>query len=543
MTLRHNRRLALALRVRMTALAVLCMAVVAAGALVLDPDHGGSLAPRAAALTAAPAYRTIFGDQEPQGRMRSRPVSKPLVVGTRFVVGAAGTVHGARFWKVPGGAGRHVVGLWGPRGIRLATARVVGESRSGWQQVLFKKPVRVRTGRTYVVGYRSKRGDYAVTPRYRGRTATGVISLAGRRSGVTGPRRTRTHHQFWVDALFVEGGKRSSTPSPGATQDPTQMTAPVPAQPSVPAVTGTASPAPNAACKEVPSVCGYPDATNTGPAAGTVFVQVPSQATSGAGWAWNARYNAIFVKGSGAVLEALDIAGSVVIDAPNVTLRNSRVAACGGSDDSDVVAIRYRPQDGLLASGAQVLHNQINGSPTGCGRRARSGVRDVYGAAPGVLVDGNNVYGAGNGITIEHEGVVANNWVHTLGHEAGDHHSGISTHGGAIQVSFLHNTVLLHGQKFAGGGGISGALTVYSDFAHAQNVTLRDNFVSGGSYVIYGGNSGDGYTTPATNIKISGNRFACGDWLYGPVAAFDPRSAGNEWTGNYCDGTGVAVRP
>ena len=36
---------------------------------------------------------------------------------------------------------------------------------------------------------------------------------------------------------------------------------------------------------------------------------------------------------------------------------------------------------------------------------------------------------------------------------------------------------------------------------------------------MYGGNSGDAYTTPATNIKIRSNRYACGDWLYGPVAA------------------------
>src|SRR5665647_3483047 len=40
-------------------------------------------------------------------------------------------------------------------------------------------------------------------------------------------------------------------------------------------------------CAARPSACGYPDATNTGPAAGTMFTKVPSQLTSGPGWAWS----------------------------------------------------------------------------------------------------------------------------------------------------------------------------------------------------------------------------------------------------------------
>lgn len=297
-----------------------------------------------------------------------------------------------------------------------------------------------------------------------------------------------------------------------------------------------------ASCAAVPSACGYPDATNTGPASSTALTQVPAQRTSGRGWSWKPEYQSVFVDGDGAVLAGLDIAGGVVIDAPGVTLRDSRIASCGGSDDTDVVAIRYRPADGLRGSGASIIDNEISGSPAGCTHRARSGVRDIYGTAPAVLVDGNDISGTGNGITIEREGMIRNNWVHDLGHLPGDHHSGISNHGGAVKVRIRHNTVLLHDQRFAGGGGVSGALTVYADFGHAQNVTLRNNLISGGSYVVYGGNSGDSYATPATGIRIVGNRFVCGDWLYGPLTAFSTRSAGNKWSGNYCDGSGRQVR-
>ncbi len=301
------------------------------------------------------------------------------------------------------------------------------------------------------------------------------------------------------------------------------------------------APSHRSTCATVPSKCGYPDATNTGPSPARL-TQVPAERTSGSGWVWNETYDTVFVSGRGAVLKGLDIAGGVVIDAPGVTLRDSRISSCGGDDDSDVVAVRYRPAENYRGARASIVDNQILGSPAGCTHRARSGVRDVFGAAPDVLVAGNDISGTGNGITIEHEGVVRDNWIHDLGHLPGDHHSGISTHGGARAVRIRHNTVLLHDQEFAGGGGVSGAVTVYSDFGHAQNVMIRNNLISGGSYVVYGGNSGDSYSSPATRIRIIKNRFVCGDWLYGPLAAFSLKGVGNKWSGNYCDGSGRRVR-
>ena len=312
-------------------------------------------------------------------------------------------------------------------------------------------------------------------------------------------------------------------------------TVPAPPNPNLPAPRG---------CKPVPSACGYPDATNTGPPPSRTLTPVPAQVQSGPGWAWSDRLQAVQVTGANAVLDGLDITGPVVIDAPNATVSNSRIAACGGPDDGDVVVVRYRSADASLrGSGARIVHNTLLGTPSGCTHRARSGVRDVYGEAPNLLVDGNNISGTGNGITAEHEATIVNNWVHDLGHLAGDHHSGISSHGGAEAIVIQHNTVLLHGQSFPGGGGVSGAITVYADFGHAQNVTAQDNLISGGSYVVYGGESGDGYQTPATNVRFLFNRFVCGDWLYGPVAAFDPSSTGNAWTGNFCDQDGSVVRP
>lgn len=361
-----------------------------------------------------------------------------------------------------------------------------------------------------------------------------TASAAGTSGSTTTTRLTATTAIPSPPSTASTSGTSGSTTSRLTTTTPPPTVAP----------TTTAAPSGSASlnCAAVPSRCGYPDATNTGPAPGTSFVNVPSQARSGAGWEWSDALDGIRVFGTGTTLNGVNVSGMIVIDAPNVTVSNSIVSACGGDSDGDVIAIRVRPSDpSYRGTGARVIHNRINGTPAGCTHRARSGVRDIYGEATGLYVDGNDISGTGNGITAEYEATIVNNWVHDLGHLAGDHHSGISTHGGAKQIVIQHNTALLHGQKFAGGGGVSGAITVYSDFGHAQNTTVQDNMISGGSYVVYGGNSGDGYTTPATNIKFISNRFRCGDWLYGPVAAFSASSTGNQWSGNYCDQTAQAV--
>lgn len=291
-------------------------------------------------------------------------------------------------------------------------------------------------------------------------------------------------------------------------------------------------------CAEVPSKCGYPDGTNTGPATGTTLQKVPSEVSSGPGWEWEENFRRLRVTGDGADLHGLDIDGPVVIDAPNVTLRDSIVTTCGS--EGDIVAIRAgNPGNGYNGDSASILFNRLRCSTDG--ERARSGVRDVYGAAENLVVRGNDISGTGNGITIEKNGSATDNWIHDLGHLAGDHHSGLSNHGGASSVVFQHNTALLADTDTTGGGGLSGAITVYGDFARAQNVTIKDNLVSGGAYTFYGGiNNEEVYGQPI-EIHIDNNRLLCDSWDYGPV--FRREGATNSFDGNFCDQDGSPIAP
>lgn len=492
---------------------------------------------------------TIWGTNVPVASVADDTAAVEL--GTKFTALVNGTATGVRFYKTPENSGVHTGTLWSKSGTKLSTVTFANETSSGWQTAAFATPVALKAGTSYVVSYHTNVGRYQSTENFTGASVSTSLKVPKSNAGVyrygktAFPNSTWHSSQYWVDLTFNPVGTvptpTATTPAPSASITPTVTPTPTPTV----TPTTTVTPTPTATstppvgllnCETTPSACGYPDSTNTGPAAGTAFTKVPSQATSGPGWEWADYLGAVRVTGANAVVSGLDVSGQIIIDAPNATVTNNIVSVCGNTNDPDVIAIRYRASDSSYqGSNATISHNTLNGLPSGCSYRARSGVRDIYGEAPNVTVDANNITGIGNGITIEYSGSVTNNWIHNLGHIAGDHHSGISSHGGAASLLWQHNTVLLANDVWNDGGGVSGALTIYSDFAHAQNITIQDNLISGGSYTVYGGNSGGSYTTPSTNIKFVNNRFVCGGWLYGPVAAFNSSSPGNAWTGNVCD--------
>lgn len=311
-------------------------------------------------------------------------------------------------------------------------------------------------------------------------------------------------------------------------------------------------------CAPSPSTCGYADATNTGPVAGTVFKRVPQDITSGPGWAYDSGRDSIVIdwQSDGAIIDGITTSKPIIIDGKNATIKNSILTICN-IGDSDMIAIRAgNPSNGYAGDHPVIIHNRLTGCPGSQTTqdqpgRPRSNVRDVYGSAKQAVVIGNDMSGAGNCVSIEYEGYVADNYCHELGHNpnydagvgAGDHHSGFSNHGGAASfnwtyngqthkgVEYIHNTALLTGVRTTNNGGLSGAITVYGDFARAQNVTVDKNFVAGGAYTMYGGINNESTYGQPFNISLTNNRFICGSWDYGPLFV----RATTIVSGNYCD--------
>ena len=82
-------------------------------------------------------------------------------------------------------------------------------------------------------------------------------------------------------------------------------------------------------CAATPSSCGYPGATSTGVPSGTTLKSVPGQVSSGPGWSYNAAGKYVIVTVKGTVLSGLYIPYNLVIDAPNVTVKNVQIVTGG----------------------------------------------------------------------------------------------------------------------------------------------------------------------------------------------------------------------
>ncbi len=269
-------------------------------------------------------------------------------------------------------------------------------------------------------------------------------------------------------------------------------------------------------CAAKPSACGYPDETNTGVRPGTALMKVPAEATSGPGWTWDTR-GWLRVTEEGAVIEALDVAGSIDVEKSGVTIRNTRVRQTG---EQFGIALRHTRE-------VTVEDCEVSGPDARAGRLA-VGIKDVYGDSQDTKILRTEVFHTATGIQV-YQGLIQDNYVHDLGVKKDDHVNGIMDNGGITRPLVIrHNTVLNpHGQ--------TDAIALFQDFGGLADRTIEDNLIGGGAYTLYAGADKE----PTSRIRVIGNRwvrtyFPKGG-AYGPVTAFEQRGKGNEWKNNVWD--------
>jgi len=308
---------------------------------------------------------------------------------------------------------------------------------------------------------------------------------------------------------------------------------PAAAQSPAPTFTGTpsASPSPKpsraptpADCSNAPHLCGFPDATNSGVPEQTrnKLLSVPGQVSSGPGWHYDPR-GWVEVDGNGAVLKGLSIPYNVDVTASDVTIEDDVIVNTG---DGFGVSIRH-------SHDVTVKDCDIS-SPYTDSRRLMVGVKDVYGDATGTKVTGNDIWHTATGVQIG-AGLIASNYVHSMGFKPGDHVNGITVNGSTSPLTIRHNTVFVNLDQ-------TDAISLFEDFGAEANKLVKDNLVAGGDYSIYGGAKSGGPQT--YNIRIIGNRFSrkyySNGGQLGPAAYFDS-GPGNVWSGNIWDGTKALV--
>jgi hypothetical protein len=264
-------------------------------------------------------------------------------------------------------------------------------------------------------------------------------------------------------------------------------------------------------CIKVPSACGYPDATNTG---------VPS------GTALTSRSEEISVNTPGTTIKDIALDGAINVEANNTTIEDSNITvdgtqtcgeSCGGrgiwiKPGVTGTVIQNVACHGGALSGLNVTQYCImsNDSDTTIKQLYAYDCTECL-AGPMNL---SNSFIDESGATIPQE-----------------HYEDLYYGGGGGPLIVNHNTMLNQQSQTA-------VVFASVDFGNQTTLTITNNLMAGGGYMIYGGGSGSGGKVLGP-VTITGNRFSREFYPEGGsygVAAY-MNEAVTKWSGNVWDET------
>jgi len=283
-------------------------------------------------------------------------------------------------------------------------------------------------------------------------------------------------------------------------------------------------------CFVQPAACGYPAPSTSGVPAGLTLTKYAGD---------------MVVDTPGTVVADVAVTGSIEITAGDVTVRDTSVTSSGATGHDIWIAPGVRDvliEDSTLrgasaTTGAVQYAVQNSGSSSNTGRRLAMYFCTTCWAGAGSLKDS---YVMANAVA------------------SGAHYEPVYYGGGGGALSVDHDTLLNpHGQ--------TADVFASVDFGNQTALTITNNLMAGGGYMIYGGASG-GHGEVVGPVVVSGNRFArcvtpathdrssggyrCRDsvdsygyWpkggYYGVAAWF--RAGATTWSNNHWDASGAPV--
>ena len=313
--------------------------------------------------------------------------------------------------------------------------------------------------------------------------ATVTVATALSRSRADGARVTQPNPPTLAPPSSPDASSSpaSSSPAPSSSASSASRSATGSARPSAAAIGPNR---PN--CAPKPSSCGLPDATNTGVPAGTTLTVVNGD---------------LSVTQAGAVIEGKDIRGCVDIEAPNVTIRRSKVS-CTHFVVIASFSGRYSG-GGLLVEDVEIDCQNTDG--TGIG-------------SYGLTVRRLNIHGCENGLDIDSDTTVVDSYIHDLYEGPAAHADGIQLAGGA-HITISHNTIFNPG----------GTSAIISHPDANSDVLVTGNLLAGGTYTLYCPRDS------SRNYRVIDNRFStlfsATSGEYGPWADCQKAAqvSGNVW--------------
>ena len=233
-------------------------------------------------------------------------------------------------------------------------------------------------------------------------------------------------------------------------------------------------------CFTQPSACGYPDATNTGVPAGT-----PLQAKSGK----------IVVTTPDTTVKDVALNGEIAVDANNTTIEDDEITIDGSQRGCSEPCNGHGIQVEGDVTGTVVKHVTCHGGSAEGENASEFCMKNYSGRSVNVsYMDDYNVGACWWG-----EGTYENNYCFVNAVIPEEHYEAIY-YGGGKELKMTHNTMFSNKEQTA-------IVFASVDFHNQEAITLTNNFMAGGGFVIYGGGSGSGGRVIGP-VTISDNRFA-----------------------------------
>jgi hypothetical protein len=477
---------------------------------------------------------TLFGSAKPASA-HTDPETSSVELGTTFTASAAGQVVGVRYFKTAESTGAHVGNLWDSNGKRLATATFTSESASGWQSVLFAKPVTIVPGQHYVASYLAPAGHYATTIGFVPPASASNFLSTPPVSGVYSygktssfPTKTWQNSGYWADVLFVPAKGTSTTTSGTGGTGAQPTTAPTPSPTTKPAPAPIPSPTTKPAPAPTPTTAPTPTPT-TPPAGGSASTSFGGPGNTGpaaGGFNPTTKYTGpMTITTAGTVIQNQIIPPGLRVDAPNVTIQGNLVSGPTSSGPADVPLI-YATGN---ATGIKVQYNELRGNSasTWQGNDPVNGIKLVPNNA---TFSYNNMYWvAGDGVSLYGSNFTGiGNWVHDFAVRTdGAHYDAFhypTPSGTGFHDILIRNNRIEMWINNAGASGMTAVVGLPD--GTITNGVVDHNLLAGGNYTIYGGN-GVAFTN-----NLFWTKFSPKVGLYGTIAWLNQAGAfsGNAYT-------------
>jgi Ricin-type beta-trefoil lectin domain len=249
--------------------------------------------------------------------------------------------------------------------------------------------------------------------------------------------------------------------------------------------------------------CGFPSAATTGPAANTSLKIVASIACS------------YTIKTANAVVDGITT-GCIDVEANNVTIENSVIKSdtWWGIHTTNGV------------TGLKLVHDTIGNQ--GAGQGPDSGGYDYAITGFRTLdVSYCNISGFKDGVDIS-DGTFDNNYVHDLSEFSGAHTQDVYVYPATTTLTINHNTLINQTPiQYS-----TAAVYIAPDSPGQNHDTITDNWMAGGSYTFYGGDSSAKYIVVKNNIFSTEISPSGGTYGVSAGSYWHADNVGNIWSGN-----------